>query len=54
MFAPVVARFLTYEPSLSDAAAAYCAAVRASPLVGAWYRAAEDEPADWQIEKYEK
>jgi len=54
MFAPVVARFLTYEPSLSDVTAAYCAAVRAYPLVEAWYRAAEDEPATWQIGKYEK
>jgi glutathione S-transferase len=54
MFAPVVARFLTYQPSLSALAAAYCDAVRAHPLVDQWYRAAADEPADWVIEKYEK
>jgi glutathione S-transferase len=53
MFAPVAGRFLTYEPELSDVSAAYCGAVRAHPLVEAWYRAAEAEPAGWQLPKYE-
>lgn len=49
MYAPVVARFLTYAPDLSDEAAAYCAAVRAHPLMQAWYAAAADEPSGWFI-----
>jgi glutathione S-transferase len=49
MFAPVVARFLTYRPALSPDAQAYCAAVRGHPLVGAWYDAAAAEPASWFI-----
>jgi glutathione S-transferase len=53
MFAPVVARFLTYQPPLGAAAAAYCAAVRAHKLVAQWYDAAAQEPAAWHIEKYE-
>ena len=53
MYAPVVARLLTYQPPLSPEAAAYCAAVRAHPLVTAWYDAAEREPAAWYLEKYE-
>ena len=53
MFAPVVARFLTYAPALSPVAAAYCAAVRAHPLMAAWYDAAAAEPAAWILEKYE-
>ena len=53
MFAPVVARLLTYRVSLSPEAAAYCAAVRAHPLVAAWYQAAAEEPAEWFIARYE-
>ncbi len=53
MYAPVVARLLTYAPPLAADAAAYCAAVRAHPLVDAWYADAAAEPADWFIEKYE-
>ena len=53
MFAPVVARLLTYAPALSPVAQAYCAAVRAHPLVAAWYDAAAAEPAAWFLEKYE-
>jgi glutathione S-transferase len=53
MFAPVVTRFLTYGAELSARAAAYCAAVRAHPLVDEWYRAAAEEPAAWMLEKYE-
>jgi len=53
MYAPIVARFLTFAPKLNAAAAAYCAAVRAHPLVAKWYEIAAQEPATWQLEKYE-
>jgi glutathione S-transferase len=53
MFAPVVVRFLTWRPTLSDATMAYCAAVRAHPLVAAWYEAAAAEPAAWLLPRYE-
>ncbi len=49
MFAPVVARFLTYGVV---AAPAYCAAVRAQPLVAEWYDGAARET--WRQEKYER
>lgn len=53
MFAPVVARFLSFQPPLSGAALSYCDAVRAHPLVTEWYDKAAQEPASWHIEKYE-
>jgi glutathione S-transferase len=53
MFAPVVARFLTFAPPLSVTAAAYCKAVRAHALVDQWYEDAAQEPQSWQLEKYE-
>jgi glutathione S-transferase len=53
MFAPIVARFLTYAPPLSEASQEYCRAVRAHAQVDAWYRAAAEEPGDWRLEKYE-
>lgn len=53
MYAPVVTRFLTYEPEISRATRAYCDAVRAHPLVSAWYEAAAREPEEWRITKYE-
>ena len=53
MFAPVVARFQTYRPELSAGALAYCAAVRAHPLVSQWYDLAAAEPAAWLLDKYE-
>ena len=53
MFAPVVARFLTYRPALSEASAAYCATVRAHPLVDRWYAEAAAEPMAWRLAKYE-
>jgi glutathione S-transferase len=53
MFAPVVARFLTFAPPISEAAAAYCRAVRAHGLVDHWYEQAAKEPTSWQLEKYE-
>jgi len=53
MFAPIAARLLTYAPPLSAGAKAYCEAVRAHPLVANWYGLAANEPASWQLEKYE-
>ncbi|HEY2133655.1 MAG TPA: glutathione S-transferase [Acetobacteraceae bacterium] len=53
MYAPLVARLLTYRPPLSTASQEYCAAVRAHPLVAGWYDAAAKEPSDWFIERYE-
>lgn len=53
MFAPIVARLLTYAPPLSAGAKAYCDAVRAHPLVANWYGLAANEPVSWQLEKYE-
>ncbi len=53
MYAPVVCRFLTYRPDLSVPARAYCAAVRAHPLLGEWYDLAAKEPQAWRLAKYE-
>ena len=53
MFAPVVCRFLTYRPDLSNAARAYADAVRAHPLMDTWYDLAANEPVAWQVAKYE-
>lgn len=53
MFAPVVARFLTWKPELAAETLAYCHAVRAHPLVDEWYAGAAQEPDDWLIEGYE-
>lgn len=54
MFAPVCARFLTWQPELSAKSRAYVDAVRAHPLVDRWYRDAAAEPADWLLPKYEE
>ncbi len=53
MFAPVVARLLTYEPPIAADTRAYCDAVRAQPLVARWYDLAAQEPAAWLLDKYE-
>jgi glutathione S-transferase len=53
MYAPVVARFLSYTPALSPTAEAYCHAIRAHPLVDTWYSLAAAEPASWLLAKYE-
>lgn len=54
MFAPVVARFLSYAvPGLSDVSKAYMQAVRNHPLMQEWYEAAAREPETWQLEMYE-
>ncbi len=54
MFAPVVARFLGWQPQVSAETAAYCEAVRAHPLMREWYDGAAAEPDDWLIEGYER
>jgi glutathione S-transferase len=53
MYAPVVARFISYRPELSEVSHAYCNAVRTHKLVAAWYDAALAEPADWAVPNYE-
>jgi glutathione S-transferase len=53
MFAPVVTRLLTYQPEIRPETRAYCEAVRAYPLVSAWYDGAAAEPSSWLLEKYE-
>lgn len=53
MYAPVVCRFLTWKPELSETSEAYCAALRAYPLMEEWYAAAAEEPASWLLDKYE-
>jgi glutathione S-transferase len=53
MYAPVVARFLGWQPDVSPQTLAYCAAVRAHPLVAEWYDGAAAEPDDWLIDDYE-
>jgi glutathione S-transferase len=54
MYAPVVTRFLTWQPELSATTRRYMDAVRAQPLVARWYDEAEAEPAAWLLQKYEK
>ena len=53
MYAPVVTRFLTWKPEIAPATQAYCDAVRAHPLVAAWYDAAAAEPDEWRLPDYE-
>lgn len=53
MYAPVVARLLTYAPDVSADTQAYCAAVRAHPLLTEWYDLAAQEPAAWFLPGYE-
>lgn len=53
MYAPVVTRFLTWQPEISAETRAYCEAVRAHPLVAAWYDAAAAEPEEWLLPDYE-
>ena len=53
MYAPVVARFITWQPVLSTTSQRYMAAVRAHPLVARWYDEAAIEPADWLLDRYE-
>ncbi len=53
MYAPVVARFLGWGIKGSPATAAYCAAIRAHPLIDEWYQGAAAEPDHWLVEDYE-
>jgi glutathione S-transferase len=53
MYAPVVTRFLTWRPEIGAVTLAYCQAVRAHPLVNAWYAGAVAEPDDWLLADYE-
>lgn len=53
MYAPVVTRVLTWQPEISAETRAYCDAVRAHPLVAAWYDGAAAEPDDWTLTDYE-
>jgi glutathione S-transferase len=53
MFAPVVFRFRTYQPPLTQASAAYCAAVAGHFLVAKWAELAAKEPQSWLLDKYE-
>jgi len=53
MYAPVVTRLLTWQPEISAETRAYCDAVRAHPLVAAWYDGAAAEPDDWKLADYE-
>jgi glutathione S-transferase len=53
MFAPIVARFITFAPPMGEVVKAYCDAVRVHPLVAKWYDIAAKEPVSWQLEKYE-
>jgi glutathione S-transferase len=53
MYAPVVARFITWQPVLSATSQRYMAAVRAHPLVARWYDEAATEPAEWLLDRYE-
>ena len=54
MYAPIVARLLTYQPPLSAQTKAYCQAVRNHPLMVQWYELAAKEPASLLLDKYEK
>jgi glutathione S-transferase len=51
MYAPVVCRFVTWEPELPAGAKAYVAAVWEHPFVVEWRKAADAEP--WTLAKYE-
>ena len=53
MFAPVVARLLTYQPPVSPTVQDYCGAVRQHPQVARWYQEAAQEPDAWLLDKYE-
>jgi glutathione S-transferase len=53
MYAPVVSRFITWEPELPADANAYVAAVWEHPLLQEWRRGADAEPAAWALPKYD-
>lgn len=47
MYAPVVFRFMTYQPALSPEALAYVATMLDHPLMRRWLAEANAEPSDW-------
>lgn len=49
MYAPVVCRFLTYQPELTAESQAYVKAVRAHKLMEEWFTKAKAEPASWAV-----
>jgi glutathione S-transferase len=51
MYAPVVTRFVTWQPELTNASRTYVDAVWSHPWMKEWVAAAEAEP--WRLEKYE-
>ncbi|MFC7736035.1 glutathione S-transferase family protein [Roseomonas sp. GCM10028921] len=53
MYAPVVARLITYAPPVAPRSRAYMEAVRAHPLVARWYDEAAREPESWLLPHYE-
>jgi len=53
MFAPIVARFLSYGINPSPESRAYMTAVRTHPLVDDWYQKAAQEPAEWRQSRFE-
>ena len=53
MYAPVVTRFLTWKPEIGAETQAYCDAIRAHPLMTAWYDGAARESEDWLLPDYE-
>lgn len=52
-FAPIVARFLSYDVDVSEVSRAYIAAVRKHPLMAQWYEEAEREPSEWLVDAFE-
>jgi glutathione S-transferase len=53
IYAPVVTRFLTWQPELAADTRDYMGMVRAHPLMQRWYAEAAAEPASWLLDKYE-
>ncbi|BCI67611.1 hypothetical protein AAJCM20276_22350 [Acetobacter aceti] len=52
-FAPIVARFLSYDVEVSDSSRNYIKAVRRHPLMARWYEEAQREPSEWQVNAFE-
>ena len=48
MFAPVCARFVTYDVKLDAVCAAYCKTIMTMPLMKEWIEAAKTEPEDFE------
>ena len=46
MYAPVVARFLTYDVQLNRESAAYCRTIMKWPAMAEWVADAKAEPAE--------